>query len=321
MSSVDIKITDDLINNLGDDLEPLQNRSKYANIPPRSKASNSKGGEVEFLSNAIPEIDGATGKDGNLSVHINTKQFHNTPSVRFWWPGKKKFERCELADILFLITYVEDNEVVGRRTMLSQTKYTYDNKYVTQRQWDPKPNQYHLLHTLQKFYPVQPNLGEWYDLERESSAFSNYSFVSDFWLPFFHSTDGMDGGYINYNPEQTADYHYERTEDPPSGYQSFIGYLKLFVRGQYGEEYRPNDRIGQFYRDLFNSNTEFNLSDSSNQIPDSETLRADGGEQSLEEKEGGIGLVNIVVTEGYPDTDTPGKKLHLGGELEYTIGE
>lgn len=298
------RITDKLINDLDSDLNVFRDKSEYANFPPRSKSpKGKKGGEIQFISKFVPDLDGASGEDkgSNLKIGISTKSFHKTPRVKFWWPGKTRFEGCELADLLLIVTYVDNNKVVGRRSVLSQTKYTYDDKYKTQRQWDHNPYQYYLLEELPIFYPVKPNLSEWYEIFPTNKSFSTYSFVSDFWLPFFHSTSGMASDYIPYSENRTRDYHYERTGNPPSSVQSLTGYLKMLIRGRYGESFDSTDRIGEFYQDIFSSSKAFDLSQTKNTLQSGSDIATDGGpnenRNNPRETEVGseFGLVHVMV--------------------------
>ncbi|MFB1066256.1 hypothetical protein [Natrinema sp. H-ect4] len=334
-SSPPFKITDELIDDLDDDFGIFRKRSEYADFKPRSKTPpGAKGGEIEFINNFIPDLDGASGEDPNsdLIVAIDTKSFHKTPRVKFWWPGEEKFKGCELADLLIMVTFIERNQVVERRSMLSQTKHTYDNKYKTLRKWDPNSYQFYLLHELPKFYPAQPDLGKWYELTRNNSSFSNYSFVSDFWLPFFHSTRGMSEDYIDYDYEESGNYHYDRTDDPPSGYQSLLGYLKLFIRGRFGQKFMANDETGHFYKDLFSSNKEFDLTDSKDKLRTGKDLKADGGfngeptdpsspEEPPAEEDNypSFGIVNIVVGKNSDSEMIDEPLFHFGDDYNYYL--
>lgn len=327
-------ITDRLIDDLDDDFDIFRNRSEYADFKRKSKSPpHKKGGEVEFIRKFIPDLDGASGKDpiANLEIQISTKQFHKTPRVKFWWPGEKKFKGCELADLLLIITYKKNNQVVEMRSMLSQTKHTYDKKYKTRKQWDPNAYQFYLLHDLPKFYSAQPDLGDWYELDRKNSSFSNYSFVSDFWLPFFHSTTGMTENHVRYSKDQTKDYHYNRTDSPPSGYQSLIGYLKLFIRGRFGQRFTTKDRIYQFYSDLFSSNKEFDLSSSQNRLPNY-SVQTDGGREyespnddypeeppREDDESSGLGLVHIVIGKNSNLDQEASKNLYFADDNHYRL--
>lgn len=319
-------ITDDLIDDFEDDVENLHDKNEFANF-------SRSDGEERFIKKAIRELDGAQGQDGNLSIHLGMKEYHQSPIVKFWWPGEEKFKGCELADFLFIITYVNGSGVAGRRTMISQAKHSYNDKYKTQLQWDCAPYQYYLLHWLPKFYPTKPDLEKWYKFPRKSRAFTNYSFASDFWLPFFHSTWGMTNRHIDADKHQDTKYRYERTNDFPVGFQYFTGYLKLFMRGKYGQPFKRTDPVGEFYEDLFASDKDFDEGGSPDKVPTASDLAVpDGGASANPEDEGpppendgeydGLSIINIVIGDGAEfHSERPGQSLYLGENQSLTLSD
>jgi hypothetical protein len=102
------------------------------------------------------------------------------------------------------------------------------------------------------------------------------------------------------------------------------GYLRQFVRGQYGHRFNESSPLGQFYRDLFNSTKKFKKSNSPNRLARSKDIkRTDGGETGSEDPEmppeelidedNGMGIVNIVAGSGFQDVDhSPARQLNIG---------
>ena len=308
-----LPITDTLVSKFAREISAFQNRKKFANFDD----------EVPFIDKTIKVLDDIRVDDGPLSLYSISKRIHLTPRVRFKCKAVNGYKNAELADLLFIITFVENNVVVGRRTILSQAKHANDDDYRTLRQWTPDPYQFYLLYYADEFKPVKPHIDNWYPIPKRWNSLRTYSFASDFWLPFFHSTVGMTD-ILDPNRKKTTDYKYNRTDNPPSGYQSMTGYLRQFVRGRYGHRFNESSPLGQFYRDLFNSTKKFKKSNSPNRLATSKDIkRTDGGEtgseypemppEELIDEDNGMGIVNIVAGSGFQDVDhSPARQLNIG---------
>lgn len=314
----DLPISDTLVSKFGHKISSFQNREEFADFD----------GEIPFIDKTIQVLDNIRINDGALSLHSATKRIHLTPRVRFKCEAAKGFKDAELADLLLITTFIENGSVVGRNTILSQAKHANDDDYKTLRQWTPDPYQFYLLYFANEFKPVKPAIDNWYSIPKRWNSLRTYSFASDFWLPFFHSTVGMTD-IFDPDKMKTTDYKYDRTDTPPSGYQSMTGYLRQFVRGRYGHRFSETGPIGEFYKDLFNSTKDFKKSTSPDRLVTSKDLtRTDGGkpgnedpevppEQSVGEDEG-MGVVNFVVGSGFQDVDvSPAKRLNLGEDQLY----
>lgn len=311
----DLPITDTLVSKFGREISAFRNRKVFADFDD----------EVPFINKTIEVLDDIQVDDGPLSLHSASKRIHLTPRVRFKCEAVNGYKNTELADLLLIITFVENNVVIGRNTILSQAKHANDDDYKTLRQWTPDPYQFYLLYYATEFKPIKPHIDNWYSIPRQRKSLRTYSFASNFWLPFFHSTVGMTD-IIDPGREKSTSYKYNRTDNPPSGYQSMTGYLRQFVRGRYGHHFTETSPLGQFYQDLFNSTKEFKKSTSPNRLATSKDVtRTDGGEpdnedpeippEELEDEDKGMGFVNIVVGSGLQDNDgSPAKRLHLGEE-------
>lgn len=308
-----LPISDTLVTKFGSEISAFQEKKEFADFDE----------EVPFINKTIEVLDNIRVGDGSLSLHSATKRIHLTPRVRFKCEAVNGYKDAELADLLLIITFVENGAVIGRNTILSQAKHANDDDYKTLRQWTPDPYQFYLLYYANGFKPVKPVIDNWYSIPKRWNSLRTYSFASDFWLPFFHSTVGMTD-IIDPDRMKTTDYKYDRTNNPPSGYQSMTGYLRQFVRGRYGHWFTETSPLGQFYRDLFNSTKEFKESTSPDRLATSKDVtRSDGGEPGNEDPEippegsidddEGMGVVNIVAGGGFQNVDvSPTKRLNLG---------
>lgn len=312
-SRSELPISDTLVNSFGHEIRAFQDRKEFGDFDE----------EVPFINKTIKVLDNIRVDDGPLSLHSATKRIHLTPRVRFKCEAVNGHTNAELADLLLLITFVKNGTVIGRKTILSQAKHANDDDYKTLRQWTPDPHQFYLLYYANEFKPVKPVIDNWYPIPKRWNSLRTYSFASDFWLPFFHSTVGMTD-IIDPDRMKSTDYKYDRTDNPPSGYQSMTGYLRQFVRGRFGHWFTETSPLGQFYRDLFNSTKNFKKSASPDRLATSKDVtRTDGGdpgnedpeiplEESVDDDEG-MGVVNIVAGSGFQDTDaSPAKWLDFG---------
>lgn len=307
-----LPVSDSLVSEFGKEIKPFRDRDEFACFDK----------EVPFINKTIDVLDDVSVHANGLSLHVATKRIHLTPKVRFRCEATGGCKNAELADLLFILTFVRGSQVVARRSILSQAKHASDDDYKTLRQWTPDPYQYYLLYYSKEFMPVKPFIFKSYKFPKRRSSLRTYSFASDFWLPFFHSADGM-AEIVGPDKNKKTNYKYDRTDNPPSGYQSMTGYLKQFVRGHYGARFTKRSSLGQFYRDLFKSTKKFKRSKSPNWLIQKNDIKfTDGGEPFDDppetppeevEQDDGMGVVNIVVGTGSKmDTDSPAENFFLG---------
>lgn len=277
---------------------------------------------VEVVDDVRVEVDAR----GGQSLWTITKQMYLTPRVEFFWPAKWEKTRAELADLLFLLSvYDGKGHPIKQRTILSQAKHAQRDNHFTvpgseslstvkhllppPYSWDIAPHQYYLLHKLPYFTPTQPNIDKVYNLSATHKSFTTYSFASDFWLPFFDSTNRI-ADRIDYSPLQTTGMEYER-DHHGGGYASIYGYLKQFARGRCGEPFERYSSIFTFYNDLFNSTVSFPGSTSGRTLPDGGAFDTPPEETNHTP----MRIIQIVIYNDYlPDLDQfhPDDPLYLG---------
>nr|WP_233340901.1 hypothetical protein [Haloprofundus sp. MHR1] len=168
-------------------------------------------------------------------------------------------------------------------------------------------HQYILLRGVAQFTVEEPDTGETFYLTPKTSSFVNYSFASDFELPFFYSVDRMDQHLMSVRGTKGTTFDQQRESVRPSDLQYLYSVSKRFIAESWGEQFKRGDEIYQLIKHIYD-HVDFFTSKSSSKLPDGgwprdggepRTIRRDDGQPpdpELDEHDGySLGVVQIDI--------------------------
>jgi hypothetical protein len=303
------EITDSLLNELTSKLTDLRDDDIYADVP--SGRGNDEG-ETGVLKKLIPHIDDtkATDPSEDLFAYITAKKYHSSPKVKFKYNGQTK--KVELADVLFLITYMQSDTVAARGSMLSQTKY---EKSGDTQKWEICPPQFYLLHEMPSFIVSNiSRITRTFSLSARRQTFTNYSLVGQSYAPFLHTTEGMtDNNSFRYPNHGATQYTYRRSVKPHPN-QNIVTWLRYMTRGRYAEPLVSGDDMMDLVTQLFSQST-FPYTDSQDRLPTPTQIQSDGGTPPNEETDDSFAVVHLTVGRDCTDDIMGSRHLHIRGEM------
>ncbi|WP_135825807.1 hypothetical protein [Halorussus ruber] len=229
-------------------------------------------GEVQFIRDTIDAFDNISEHDGSQEISTKVKKMHSTPEVTFCWPYINDSPRAEFADLLFMANFYEDNTLVEKRAMISQSKFTPKNARENKnKKWKIQMNQFMILHELPKFKVTSPGTGEIFQLDSETRMFTNYSFASNFLKPFYYSTENFVDDINTGAKKPTLNLEHKSM----NGYNSSKSIIKRFLKRKIGEEVTENAELIRFLQHIYENSDSFGRSETEN------VVATDGGEQEL----------------------------------------
>lgn len=227
--------------------------------------------EVPFIDATIDVLDNINKAAGGQSVRTKVKKLHPKPNVWYDRPDWVKDKDPELADLLFIANFHSSSGVEKRRAMLSQAKYAKkDPDGREDWRWKIQMHQYVLLHEISdlEFCIVDPPTGASFSLAPENDSFTNYSFASDFELPFFHSTVDMRPSLLNPSGYKTTQLDHRDSADRPNGIEFLYAIVKRFLCESWGETFERGDPIYELIEHLYAECDSLYPSASANALPD-----------------------------------------------------
>jgi len=303
------EVTDSLLNELTSKLADLRDDDIYADVPPGREGDK---GEIGVLKKLVPHIDDTKAADpsNDLFVYITAKRYHSSPQVKFKYNGQT--ETVELADILFLVTYIQSDRVAARGSMLSQTKY---EKSGDTQKWEINPPQFHLLHKKCSFHVDNiKSITLSFSLTARRQTFTNYSLVGQSYAPFLHTTEGMtDNDSFRYPDHSATQYTYKKSGEPHPN-QNVVTWLRYMTRGRYAEPLVSGDDMMALVTQLFSQST-FDYTDGQDRLPTPSQIRSDGGTPPNEETDDSFAVVHLTVGRDCTDDIIGSRRLHIRGEM------
>lgn len=291
-----------LLNEFGNEIEKFRG-SEFARFEE----------EVQFIDKTIDVLDDINISRSGQSLRTKVKKYHSEPgrwlTVCYNRPKWVKDSDPELADLLFVVNYHDSTGIKERRAMLSQAKHTSgekDNKKAWN--WPIKMHQYILLHGVPIFLITRPNHGSLYSrlfwIRPQKKSFVNFSFASNFKLPFFYSVGEMDAYLKTKRGTKETQFDQEIKGDRPANVQYLYPIVKRFLTGSWGERFVYRDSIFSLIDRIYEL-IEFSQSQSANSLPD-------GGEQEVPEDGRVFGIVQFDIgPEGTNFEENDSEELRL----------
>jgi hypothetical protein len=118
-----------------------------------SKALSNSHGEVSFVRELVTVTDGESILLSETSISVSSTMLHQKPYVVFDMNGVR--ERCELADLLVVVTYQEGKHVVERKSILYQAKVQYADDEYEEGTWNVQANQQYCLARFPEMWPAR----------------------------------------------------------------------------------------------------------------------------------------------------------------------
>ena len=116
-----------------------------------SLAAAQTSGEVPFIRKLVAASDQKVLQLANVSVEVSSVMLHQKPYVVFEMNGHR--ERCELADLLVVVTYQKGAQIVERKSILYQAKVQYAKKKFQRGSWEVQANQHYCLAKFPEMWP------------------------------------------------------------------------------------------------------------------------------------------------------------------------
>lgn len=114
-------------------------------------------GEVPFVRELVAASNGDSLTLGNVAINVSSAMLHQKPYVVFEMNGER--ERCELADLLVVVTYQKDAGVVERKSILYQAKVQYAKNEYEEGSWEIQKNQQYCLAQFPEMWPSHSRCG------------------------------------------------------------------------------------------------------------------------------------------------------------------
>jgi len=204
--------------------------------------------EVDFIDKTVQSFCNLNLNVQNQKLTTRAVKIHPTPQVRYYPNGFQNQIpniRIEMGDILYIFKHRVNGNLVTRRGMVVQVKYTMEDRL----RWHIDIDQFRFLCNWHPFHIVSPQIPGNYTVHPRTNSWSMYGFIGPNAMnyPVYYSANRI----RNHRGGIPAGDAFTYWILPYYSWDTDTSFFMKLIQGYLGENLISNNNIAQFVNQLY----------------------------------------------------------------------